>query len=264
MTTTWKIYALVDPRTGEPRYIGQTRLSLLKRLTRHVNEKIASHKANWIKQLKNVGLKPAIIELYKCYDGKTADTSEIFFISDFKKRGFRLTNISLGGFNGTHVVSEETRAKLRIVNLGRPRSAEHRAKLGLANKGKKRSAETRAKLSHARLARPLSPEAEARRLESFKKTLSLKERKPRSAEFRAKLRLANIGKKHSAASKEKMRLAKLGKKLSSDTKARMSIAKTGRKFSPETIAKRLSSRRANKAARQLELTQCQPDNQTDG
>ena len=54
------IYALVDPRTGEPRYVGCTRNGVERRRRQHMGEAGASgRKARWLSELLSLGLEPA-------------------------------------------------------------------------------------------------------------------------------------------------------------------------------------------------------------
>jgi hypothetical protein len=143
-------------------------------------------------------------------------------IAFWRASAVALTNRNDGGRgNRSMFVSDETREKLRLQNLG-----------------KKHSAETRAKMSRSQM-------------------LSVRKVKGRSPGFvhsedtRAKMRLAKQGQTLSREVKEKLRLANLGKKASSDTRAKMSAShrrnpspgigarKPGLKRSPET-KKRMS------------------------
>lgn len=58
----YKIYSLNDPLTNEIRYIGYTKGSLKKRLKEHIydSNRNKSHKCNWIRKLRSVGLNPVI------------------------------------------------------------------------------------------------------------------------------------------------------------------------------------------------------------
>lgn len=58
--------------------------------------------------------------------------------------------------SGVYVRSEETRAKLSRVNMGKRLSKEHRIKLSLAHIGKPRSEDTKAKISLAHTGKHLS------------------------------------------------------------------------------------------------------------
>lgn len=71
-----------------------------------------THTACWIKQLSVLGLRPVIKKLFECYDIDTLNASELFFIEDFKRRGFDLTNHLRGGRDG--VVRMDVRSKLKL------------------------------------------------------------------------------------------------------------------------------------------------------
>lgn len=95
------IYALIDPRNEEVRYIGKSTQGL-KRPRQHKNPYQLRHekhtyKTRWIKQLLNLGLtyKIRIIQSYLTSD--YLSEAEKFWISLFIKRGCRLTNITEGG-----------------------------------------------------------------------------------------------------------------------------------------------------------------------
>lgn len=299
MTTTWKIYALVDPQSGEPRYIGQTRFSLEARFKGHLNDKKPSYKVNWLKNLKSQGLRPVIRELYKCYDGTTADVAEIFFIANFKERGFRLTNLSLGGSNVTNVQSEETKAKIRKKALGNKRwlgkthSAESRAKISKAyktwnNLSKEQQAVKVAKLKSGAAAYRKSLTREDKQQafrhlmagwRSWLDQMSDEEKARRDNILRVRASSANKKAVESyyklTEDARKERAAKLTEATAAWRKAltpeeraliskKISEARKGSKLSPESLAKRRAKLKAKRAARQLELKQCQPDNQTDG
>jgi group I intron endonuclease len=160
------IYSLNDPITLEIRYIGQT-IDMVTRLYGHINDKHKTHKVNWIKSLKNKGLKPTI-NLIQEVPNEEASKWEIFYISFFKNCGFDLTNLTDGGepgnFKKGHKHSPETRLKIKEARakqvipkgkdsphygkkhtpehvakvvaklIGRPCSAEAKAKIGKANK----------------------------------------------------------------------------------------------------------------------------------
>jgi hypothetical protein len=57
-----KIYALIDSRTNEIRYIGKTIQKLNVRLSSHysISENDLTHRANWLRELKRDNLKPLI------------------------------------------------------------------------------------------------------------------------------------------------------------------------------------------------------------
>lgn len=248
------IYALIDPSTGEPRYIGQTRGPVAARFKDHLKDKRPSYKVNWLKNLKSRGLRPTIRELYKCYDGTTADAAEIFFIANFKERGFKLTNLSLGGFNGTCIHSEETKSKMSSAQKGKKFTSEHRAKIAanaLGHKrwlGKKHTAEARAKMSAARMGKPLSEETRSRMSAAALK---------RPPEVQARMSASRVGLKRSPEARAKMSaaqklLAQQGKKtISLEQQAKMTAGRVGIKQSPEHIASRMATQKANREAKKL-------------
>lgn len=142
------IYGLFDPRTLELRYIGRTK-NIALRLKGHISEakhinKKDTHKNNWIKQLLNEGLEPAIEILEEC----TIDTweqAERGWITDCKKHGVRLVNIARGGekppsFNELpDLIREQVREQWSKTRKGRPS----------ANKGKGWPQEYKDKMSQS-------------------------------------------------------------------------------------------------------------------
>lgn len=62
--TKGTVYALIDPRDGATRYIGQTTRPLPARLAGHISTPAASIAA-WITELKAAGLRPAIAPLHQ-------------------------------------------------------------------------------------------------------------------------------------------------------------------------------------------------------
>lgn len=80
-----KIYALKDPETFEIKYIGQTSLSLYRRLTRHVSESLTTKeetpKRKWIRTLIQKELCP-IIELLEIPDNP--NEREIYWMNKYK------------------------------------------------------------------------------------------------------------------------------------------------------------------------------------
>lgn len=58
---TYRVYALVDPRTGGIRYVGSTAKQLAHRLTDHISSKHGkAPRHRWIKELHGLGLRPEI------------------------------------------------------------------------------------------------------------------------------------------------------------------------------------------------------------
>lgn len=134
------IYALIDPRDGEVRYIGKS-CRPRERLMNHCNEHSRTWRVHWIQQLVSLGLRPtlAILETLPC----DADwqTTERRWIAMGKERGWKLTNGTSGG-DGVSDLSPEVRARMRLTWLGRKHRPDSLLKIGIASKGRVRSAES--------------------------------------------------------------------------------------------------------------------------
>ena len=95
------IYTLEDPITNEIRYVGKTN-NLKVRYSNHLVEKAKCHRKNWIKSLKNKGLKP-IMKVLDAVPEKEWQFWEIFYISLLKTWGFSLVNGSAGGMGNNGI-----------------------------------------------------------------------------------------------------------------------------------------------------------------
>jgi len=93
---TTYIYTLEHPITNEIRYVGKTN-SPKRRLHHHwtVGHKLNNKTGNWLKNLKKLKLKPIMTII----DETTSDWQqlEMYWISQFKTWGFKLTNHTDGG-----------------------------------------------------------------------------------------------------------------------------------------------------------------------
>lgn len=193
MDTT--IYALLDPRTGEVRYIGKTYRSKQRRLRQHINDSRSgrsnTHAACWVRSLLNEGLEPVAktIEVVT----ENWEDRERYWIRYFRKR-FDLTNSCDGG-RGVRVgykhtaearanmsraqrnrpprgpMSEEAKENLRAAAMGRVIGPEARAKLSKAGMGRKHTAEAKAKMREAHLGKVFSAEHREKIGESTRKRL---------------------------------------------------------------------------------------------
>ena len=98
-----KIYALIDPRDDQVRYIGKTKNELKVRLRGHLeksrNLNNKWHVANWIRSLEAEGLIPKIVEIDDLPDSEI-DEAEIRYIREYRELGYDLTNNTLGGDGG--------------------------------------------------------------------------------------------------------------------------------------------------------------------
>lgn len=179
------IYALIDPRTNEVRYIGKAS-DIAVRLRRHKTEKGNTHKCYWLRQLREQGYVPQLQVLEEVEDSNWAER-EIWWIKYYRDNGANLTNHCSGG-NGAPGISpsDETRQKLSqslkahweknpptiseehlaALIAGRratPQSAETREKISQALCGIKRSDETCKKISRAKQGQKYGPPTESKR-----------------------------------------------------------------------------------------------------
>ena len=110
----YNIYVLRCPVSNEVRYVGQTKMSLTKRLSGHIydatkrNKKKLNHKDNWILKLLSIGKRPIIesLESYNDVELKFVLEREMFWISSLKKE-FNLLNSTDGGeFSINNVITD--------------------------------------------------------------------------------------------------------------------------------------------------------------
>ena len=116
-TRKWTLYHLIDPRTGEVRYVGITHSDPRKRLNVHVSQarrrKENTHKANWIREVLNDGHRP-LMRIIQEGSGSGWSTAEIEEIYRQRKLSPRLTNYQDGGSlnNFGKTMPEDTRKKI--------------------------------------------------------------------------------------------------------------------------------------------------------
>ena len=87
------IYALIDPITNEPRYVGRTN-DPETRYKLHLAWKSESNntpKRQWVAALLQDGVRP-LREVLEEVSSETADTAESKWICDYIDRGYKLTN----------------------------------------------------------------------------------------------------------------------------------------------------------------------------
>jgi hypothetical protein len=190
----YEIYALVDPRTGLPFYVGKGKIGN-ERPSDHLSRRRGlENRLRWkqICDIRKEGLEPIIeILVSNIEDEDAAYLQEAALI---KKHG----RIIDGSGILTNVLEDGRPPSWK----GRVKSTEHRQKLSLAHKGKKVSKETIEKILQSKIAN-------------------------------GTLKSGMEGKNHSEESKDKMRRAHLGKTMSDESSLKKSLATKGRKWSEE-------------------------------
>ncbi len=178
------VYALIDPKTREWRYIGKTKKPLSRRLLEHLNAARRGghlYVYRWIRSLESA---PGALEVERCGSPEELAAAEVEWIAEARRLGVRLTNATDGGEGIS----------------GWAHSAETRARISASKKNP--SEETRALIRAARKDQTNSPE--------------------NSPEIRARIRASQVGRKHSEETKEKQSAAHRGKVFSASTRAKMS------------------------------------------
>lgn len=90
------VYALVDPRTDLPRYVGST-MNAVSRLSSHRSGTGNRAKDAWIAELKGLGLEPHLRVLEKVIDSDDLDAAEKRWAIRLRKEGAVLFNGQIGG-----------------------------------------------------------------------------------------------------------------------------------------------------------------------
>lgn len=204
------IYALVDPRTGEIRYVGKTYMPLNKRLSLHLSNvkrhEEKNHRYYWLHSLISVNLSPEIRLLETCSKEDWIEREQ-YWVARGKELGWNLTNTTIGGegISGWHH-SEETKQKMR-----EKRGNKH------PNYGRKASPETRAKLSEMRKGNKyaLGYKYTEERKKSYSERMkgnTISKGQNVTEETRQRLSAASKGRKKSELTKYKMSQAQLGEK----------------------------------------------------
>jgi hypothetical protein len=124
------IYFLLCPFTGTIRYVGKTKVSLRRRLRRHITKaksfQTNNHCATWIRSLLNRGSEPNIVSVEQLDENADWGARESEMIRWVKSAGFDLTNATAGG-DGFHEISQacmEKRVASRRKTLSNPSAKE--------------------------------------------------------------------------------------------------------------------------------------------
>lgn len=207
------VYCLIDPRSGQARYIGQS-VRPQQRLREHCSPgRRRSPCATWVRDVRAAGQVPVMLVL----ESVTAEqvlVVESFWISSLLAVGATLMNGTTDGRGPpSHVGlirSRETRAKMSRAQEGHPVSDAARTKMRLAKLGRKGA--------------PMTTEAKER-IAAAKRGVA------RSPETVERVRQAMLGRTHSEATRVRMSMAHrgrgLGKRLSASTREKISASLRG-------------------------------------
>lgn len=120
------IYGLVDPNSGQLRYIGKSSSGIYRAMRHSAKSELAkdrSYKGNW---LRSLSLKPKIVIIQDFKNDKNIiDCAEMFWINYFKNLGCPLTNLTNGGDGCVgRKMSDKTKNKISSAQKGKPRFSE--------------------------------------------------------------------------------------------------------------------------------------------
>lgn len=171
-----RIYGLTEtrldhPRFGEIRYVGKAD-NPVSRLDKHMRDRRACHRVNWLQALKRLDLLPSIVILAEVSEDEW-QAAERQWITYFKDQGADLVNETEGGDGLKGFVhSIQSRIKMSLAKKGKPKTKEHAAAISrslIGNnrfKGHTHTGVNRAimadAISNSRLGKPLSEETKAR------------------------------------------------------------------------------------------------------
>lgn len=106
------VYVLIDPRTGQPRYVGSTVRPVERRLQDHLDQTRGERstgvlKDNWIKELLANGHVPKIRRMLTADSLEDARKLEDEMILNLRKHGADLCNIGPGKYERKKPEEEE-------------------------------------------------------------------------------------------------------------------------------------------------------------
>jgi hypothetical protein len=110
---TIEIYGLIDPVSGEIRYVGKANNSNA-RLKNHLSESRRKTPVyRWIDKLRTLGMQPSMVVLEVCRPDNWQE-AEIRLIAEYRNRGNRMLNVAAGG--DEPYCSKEVRANNARIN----------------------------------------------------------------------------------------------------------------------------------------------------
>lgn len=143
------VYALVDPRTDQVRYIGQGRAGSVRPLVHAQPATILAEpgpKSDWLTELNGLGLRHVVRVLEETDDRSMLDHMEPFWIAQGRGLGWPLTNVVNGG-RGAPGLKMSPASRALVGEARRREMAEGRGVVPGWNKGRQHTDEHVAKIS---------------------------------------------------------------------------------------------------------------------
>lgn len=122
------IYKLVDPRTGEPRYVGQTSAGMTRPLAHKypsVLKKRTPHFRNWVNSMSKMGVTYEVVILERFSSAESLNDAETQWIKLLRSLGACLINYTDGG-GGIRGFRHSPSTRNLIAESNRRRKGEHR------------------------------------------------------------------------------------------------------------------------------------------
>lgn len=257
MERTWVIYSLIDPCSGEVRYIGWTTRPR-SRLHVHLSNARRGetyYVSRWIARLLSEDKQP-IMQIIATGKGAGYAEAEQQWIARYRAWGCRLTNLTDGGDGAIgYRHSAKSKERMSSAKKGKPvsdasrrnlekgwttaLSPEVRAKIGRAQRGKVVSAETRAKLRTINLGKHHSDKTKAIISEIGRgRRRSQYAIDQTAAWHRGRKRSLTTCQRISDAKKGKPNLKLRGRVFSEETRRQISVAQKARATDPEVYRRR--------------------------
>ena len=223
------IYGLVDPETGQLRYVGKTKASLNVRLRAHISDAGRDRKNIprfcWINKLMKTGVTPEIIEIEAVSKGEWQE-AERHWIEVMRWLGCNLLNATAGGDGiSDHKHSDNTKRLQSEAAKRRYAIQGERERTGAAVRKALEDPEKYANFRAAAAKRTYPrPEALIQHNQSKEGRAEISARlKGRvfDDEWRKKISRAAMGRRRSPESIERQRQTMIGRKHSEETKRKI-------------------------------------------